>query len=256
LTHAAQKRYPVVNVGVMQMLGQLQTLAGAHWAAIMTILGGWIAVATIIARGWPKPSASAPWYARAGHFVLVDLPSFAATLNGKTWMGLTVSIPFVTWTVRDPADPAARKQSGMVTTGVMLVLALLTALGLALTLAGCASAQKDTILAEMTLGKTVSLGYRVVDGIDKAKTDALHSEITAGKVAQARTEFSAYKPKIDKALAGLAAGADLLSTADTVRQAADKGSRNWKDFTAYLPQLASMAAQIEALIADLQAVSK
>lgn len=120
--------------------------------------------------------------------------------------------------------------------------------------AGCGTAQRDTMLSEMALAKALSIGYRAVDGIDKAKTDQLHAEILAGQALQARTEYAAYKPKIDKAVDGLDAGEDLVEAADKARQAAAKGAVDWKTYTDYLPQLAEAAARVEALIADLKAV--
>ena len=122
------------------MQAWIQTFAAAHWAAIMVAVGVWTVAATVIAARWPKPAATAPWYARLGHFILVDLPSWVATQDGKTWMGLKVSIPFVTWTMRPVETDARTKQSGMVVTGVMLVVALLGALALGVALAGCHTA--------------------------------------------------------------------------------------------------------------------
>lgn len=84
------------------MFGTLGAAIAAHWHALMMALAVWIFVATFLARRWPKPAADAKWYVKLAHFALVDLPSLAATLNGKTWMGMTISIPFITWTVRDP----------------------------------------------------------------------------------------------------------------------------------------------------------
>lgn len=82
------------------MLHTLFAAVAAHWQTLMVVMGVWIAVATRIALMWPKPASSAKWYIRAAHFAFVDLPALAASLNGKTWMGLRFSIPFITWTVR------------------------------------------------------------------------------------------------------------------------------------------------------------
>jgi hypothetical protein len=108
-------------------MDKLEAFARAHWQALMVVLGVWIAVATALARKWPKPAATAAWYLKAAHFLFVDLPSLAASLNGKTWMGFTFSIPFVTWTVRDPGSAAG---------GATILLPLL--LLPALLAAGCA----------------------------------------------------------------------------------------------------------------------
>jgi hypothetical protein len=56
---------------------------------------------------------------------------------------------------------------------------------------GCASAQKDTIMAELALAKSTSIGYRTVDGIDQLKTAKLHNEIASGQVVPARAEYAA-----------------------------------------------------------------
>jgi hypothetical protein len=102
------------------------------------------------------------------------------------------------------------------------------------------------------LAKSTSIGYRTVDGIDQIKTTKLHEEIVSGQVAPARAEYAAYRPKIAAALAALNAGEDVLEAADRVRDAATNGAADWKDYTAYLPQLAAAAAKIEQAIAELK----
>ena len=117
---------------------------------------------------------------------------------------------------------------------------------------GCASAQKDTMIAELGLAKGVSIGYRTIDGVDKVKTDKIHAEIQAGEVVKAETEYKAYKVVMDKARAALAAGEDVLEASDKARDAATKGVAAWQEFTAYMPELLIAAGKIQQAIADLK----
>lgn len=102
------------------MLSNIPAWAHAHWQAIMYVVAGWTVIATLIGRKWPKPAASAKWYAKAGHFLLVDWPAWLASQNGKTYLGFKISLPFITWTVSDPNE----KQK----LGALLPLLLLPAL--------------------------------------------------------------------------------------------------------------------------------
>ncbi len=123
-------------------------------------------------------------------------------------------------------------------------------------LSGCASAQKDTMLAELSLSSAVSLGYRTIDGIDKLKTDGIRAEITSAGVAKAQADYDAYKPTIEKARAGINSAEDVLENADRLRQAAQKGAGNWSDYTAYLPTLASMLPTVQQLIVDVKRLAR
>lgn len=126
--------------------------------------------------------------------------------------------------------------------------ALIIALAL---VAGCASAQKDTMLAELSLSSAVSLGYRTIDGVDKVRTDAIRAEIAVDP-AKANADYVAYKPKIEKTRAGLNTAEDVLEAVDKARQAAVKGAGNWSDYTAYLPQLVLLLPTIQQLILDVK----
>jgi hypothetical protein len=130
--------------------------------------------------------------------------------------------------------------------GFMLALVIVSGIG-------CATAQKDTMVAELALGSALSIGYRTIDGIDKIKTDAIAQEILNGEKDKAKAEYSVYKPKIEKARDALNVGVDVLGDADKARVAASK-SGTWADFNNWLPQLASAAAMIQQTIADLKAV--
>lgn len=81
----------------------LKTYALAHLAIIMIILGVWVAIATFFSTRFPKPPPSAKWYVKFAHWFLVDWPSFIAAQNGKTYFGIKISIPFITWTVHNPS---------------------------------------------------------------------------------------------------------------------------------------------------------
>jgi len=119
-------------------------------------------------------------------------------------------------------------------------------------LAGCASAQRDTMLAEVTLGKALSMGYRTVDGIDDVKVQAIRAELQAGDKAKANADYVAYKPKIEKARSALNAGDDTLQHAEDLREAVKRGTADMKDYTAWLPALTAAAVLIQAAIADVK----
>jgi hypothetical protein len=124
----------------------------------------------------------------------------------------------------------------------------------ALITGGCATAQKDTMVAELGLASSVSLGYRTIDGIDKIRTDAIRAELAAGQVAQARADYGAYKPTIEKARASLNAAEDTLENADKERQAAQK-INSWDNYTAWLPALTQAATTVAQVIADVKGIS-
>jgi hypothetical protein len=157
----------------------------------------------------------------------------------------TSSTPAAVAPMPIPSGSAAAAMSAML---CMFVVAAL--------LSGCASAQKDTMLAELSLSSAVSLGYRTIDGIDKLKTDAIRAEISGAGVGKAQADYDVYKPKIEKARAGINTAEDVLENADRLRQAAQKGAGNWTDYTAYLPTLASMLPTVQQLIADVKGLSQ
>ncbi len=233
-------------------------------AALWPMLG--LAIANLTAYGSRKLSAKYTFFhTGAGSIVLALIGSVISAVtpiiqaHGLVWASLAWAAVGAATSFLASLNPSATAEEPPAKSPAAagLLRAFLPLLLLpALLVAGCATAQKDTMVAELGLAKTVSLGYRTVDGIDKAKTDGFHNDILAGKAAEVRPQFDAYTARIKKALAGLAAGADLLKTADDLRIAADKGQRDWKDFTAYLPQLMSAGASIESLIADLKAVAQ
>jgi hypothetical protein len=116
---------------------------------------------------------------------------------------------------------------------------------------GCATAQRDTLMAELTLAKTTSIGYRTVDGVDKLKVDAIRAELDGGQAVKAKADYAAYKPKIEKARAALNAAEDTLENADKERVAASK-INDWKNYTAWLPALEQAAATVAQVVADIK----
>lgn len=78
----------------------IHAFVAAHVLLICTVLGIWVFVGSQLGRYWPMPPATAPKWKRFAHFVLVNWPEFGASLEGKTWMGINLSFPFVSWTKR------------------------------------------------------------------------------------------------------------------------------------------------------------
>ena len=122
-------------------------------------------------------------------------------------------------------------------------------------LSGCATAQKSTMLAELTLATGTSIGYRTIDGIDKVKTDQIRAEIGTDK-AKANADYAAYKPKIEMARAALNAADDVVQDAERVRQAASAGKGAWTDYTNWLPALTEAWVRVQQAIADVKELVK
>ena len=118
-------------------------------------------------------------------------------------------------------------------------------------LAGCATAQRDTLLAETSLASAVSLAYRTIDGVDNVKVASIRAKMAVDPAA-ANRDYVAYKPKIEKARAAVNSAEDVLEDADNLREAASKASGDWKNYTAYLPALVSALATIQQTIADVK----
>lgn len=68
-------------------------------------LGLLMVASRLLVKRWPMPAKDAPLWQRALYFVVVNLPDLGRSIDGKTWMGTTFSIPFLTWTLR--ATPSA-----------------------------------------------------------------------------------------------------------------------------------------------------
>lgn len=124
-------------------------------------------------------------------------------------------------------------------------------LALLLCLAGCASTQRDTLLAETSLASAVSLAYRTIDGVDNVKVAAIRAKMATDPAA-ANRDYVAYKPKIEKARAAVNSAEDVLEDADKLRDAATKASGDWKNYYAYLPALVSALVTIQQTIADVK----
>ena len=227
------------------MLDQLHAYAALHWTLIMTVAGVWIFGATVVARGWPKPPATAPWYVRAGHFLFVDLPSLAATLNGKTWMGLTVSIPFVTWTVRPDKteEPNARtKDGGFVVQGVLLVVALVGALLLsAALLAGCAPGTDGLRQACATEQRALSGAYESGAAWYRAKIHMAET-LASTDPKSAAVGLEAAKATHAKLRAALAIADATAETQCRLADAIDAGEK--RDVKALIAAVGAVTAQI------------
>ena len=237
------------------MLHMLVAGLDAHWHALMVAMGCWIAVATFLATRWPKPAKDAKWYARAAHFAFVDLPALAATLNGKTWMGLKFSIPFITWTVRDPSSSPGDVIRFMLPFAIGWTLAVAT-------LSGCASTMKDTLKVEDTLTVATSQLAHAVDGADALLNAKARAQLATDPAA-AKATYAAYKPKIEHARAAVHTAHTTIGDADDARKAIPTGSGGTcsppdpcagdpKQFTAWLPTLKSVLVLIEDAYSELR----
>lgn len=86
-----------------------------HLGATITLvaLSASVKLANFLAKKWPIPPATAPWWKRAAHFVLVNWPSWGDELEGEV-KGLqtrTKSLPFVSFTARPPEDPVDKARA-------------------------------------------------------------------------------------------------------------------------------------------------
>lgn len=232
------------------MLQSFQTFVAVHWAAILTVAGIWTLPASFLAARWPKPSASSRWYVRLAHAALVDWPSWVAAQNGKTWMGLKVSIPYVTWTLATAKteEPAARtKQGGFASFMVVIGLALL-GFGLALAMAGCAPGTDALRQACATEQRALAGGYESAAAWYRAKIDAAKIVSTSDPKA-AMSKLDAATTYYDKATAALDAGAAAAKTQCSLADAIDAGEKH--DVKALVSQVGAVTANIGQILASL-----
>jgi hypothetical protein len=125
------------------------------------------------------------------------------------------------------------------------------ALGFAASLTGCASAERDTMVAELGLSSSLSLGYKTIDGIDQVRTEAIHTEFVAGQVTKAKADYSAYKPQIEKARAALNTANDTLENAERIRAAIPTGGAV-DAYAAWLPALTAAYATVVQAVTDVK----
>lgn len=118
-------------------------------------------------------------------------------------------------------------------------------------IAGCASAQYDTMVGEYTLARAEGLGIKAFNEADKTKMAGFYDQYVGGDHDGAAKGYMAYKPKQQKALAAFNSADHLMHAADEVRDGAVKGARDWKDFFAYLPQFGAAAQDIIQALSDL-----
>lgn len=135
---------------------------------------------------------------------------------------------------------------------VVRFIALVAAAVMAtVSMVGCGSLQKTTVIAEMSLASATSLCYHTIDGVDQLMTDRIRVEMLNGDHDKALQDYADYKPKIEKARAGCNAAEDTLENADKERIAASKINK-WDNFNAWLPALAQAAALVTQVIADIK----
>jgi hypothetical protein len=205
------------------------SLWGAPVWAYLTLVAFGVVEYMLPRLPWPKARSVGGLVANALARVLGRFPVLGPILT-----------PLGTPSDRLPPPPAVR-------VGALLPLLLVPA-ALAI---GCASAQKDTIMAELALAKSTSIGYRTLDDVDKLKVDAIRTELDGGQALKAKADYAAYKPKIEKARAALNAAADTLENADKERVAASK-INDWRNYTAWLPAFEQAAATVAQVVADIK----
>lgn len=172
--------------------------AHPHITAVATVLIGLSILASkVIAPRWSIPSKDAPWYVRAAHFVVVNLPAWGRALDGRTWAGITWSIPFLTWTLRDVSkladeEPKKSSSTGFIDIGIMLCIATVSVLTFVLVflLAGCAPG-KEYVRALQVKGEVsdvVSDGHIAWSQIRQAMHDDIRQHATSLADGEQRLE--------------------------------------------------------------------
>lgn len=238
------------------MLQSFQIFVAAHWATILTIAGVWTLPASFLASRWPKPPMTARWYVRLAHALAVDWPSWVAAQNGRTWMGLRVSIPYLTWTQstpnaddkEEPKTAARTKQGGFASLIVILGLALI-GLGLALAMAGCAPGTDGLRQACATEERTLAGGYESAAAWYRAKIQAAKDLAPSdGKAASA--SLSKATATYDKALAAFDAAGAAAKTQCSLADAIDAGEKH--DVKALIGQVGVVTSNIGQILAALQ----
>lgn len=200
----------------MDLVNASAAFLAAH-AAVATAIGLWIALATLVNRTfWPKR----PDMARAesiAHFILVDLPSFAAAPGYRTWLG-RFGIPFFTFSAPMPDAPPPPKAAGYVRVDALfgvvaleVVLLIGTAIGLALVAGGCAGYKAPSYNTLATVVKAVDAAREQLPAACEAAQDA------AVDAAHTRTEAVAavlqVQARCDAALDAIEATARVARTA-------------------------------------------
>lgn len=222
--------------------------ASLHWVAIMYVLGAWVAVATVAAKRWPVPPSSAPWEMRGLHFLLIDLPALIATQNGRTWMGLKLSIPFLTWTVspdktEEPA-PVRRADGGFVAPLIFVVMAILGLVGMAIAMAGCAHGTTGLRQACANEMDVSAAGFRSADAWYAPKLAAFKAS------SESRAQFTSDTALYEKVRAGIKAERASSEAQCAIADAVDAGGKG--DVSAATTAVGQSIANIGNLLMSLQ----
>lgn len=120
----------------------------------------------------------------------------------------------------------------------------------AILLAGCATAQRSTMLAEDALSRVTTAGYLALDQYDSAKVSAIAAKAESGDLSGAKADAMAYGPIRNKAIGALDAAAALLQAAEEARQGAGAAASDPKAYLGYLPQFVKAAADIAGALKD------
>lgn len=226
----------------------------AHWATIMVVAGVWTLPATFLASRWPRPASSAPWWKKLLHLLLVDGPSWVAAQNGKTWMGLKVSIPYVTWTTapssdykEEPKGAARTKQGGFVSLVLILGLALI-GLAMAFSMAGCAPGTDGLRQACATEERTLAGGYESAAAWYRAKLEAAKT-LSSSDPKAAVSKIDAASSYYNKAISAFDAGGAAAKTQCSLADAIDAGEKH--DVKALISQVGAITSNVGQILASL-----
>lgn len=217
-------------------------LLAAHWPSLMLALALWIALGRILAAKWQIPASGAPWYTRAAHFALVNLPHYGAALQGRTIFGLRVDFPIFSWTLRPdaaarpddavarPALPPRDDQKGFIDASAILLIGLIALLGisafvLSSVLSGCAptTAYAANLKAESLAANTYVDSYEAWRRADYLHQEQIRAAATsredgATKLAAWRATRDIVDAKFVVLRYAIKAYAEALSAAGAARQ--------------------------------------
>lgn len=115
---------------------------------------------------------------------------------------------------------------------------------------GCTvdSAIKNASVAAVPLSGLIGEGYKAANLYDAEKVTSIRDRKNAGDDAGALAEWQDYLPKIQKVQQVLDAGADIVSALLKTIEAVKLGLAQPADLYAYLPKLASAAADIRSAL--------
>lgn len=231
---------------------------------VLLVLAGSVRLANFLAKKWPIPPASAPWWKRAAHFLLVNWPSWGDELEGDV-RGLqtrTKSLPFVSFTSRpteDPVDKARdvlhepakpeepKKDGGYADTGIILCIAAsVVAYVLVLLCSGCGptSGYVRALQIKGEVSDVVLDAHVGWSQIRQMMHDNIRTQATS--FADGMAQLDKLRQKEAKADAALIVGRDAVREYSAALAAVGAAKR--KDWTA---AILAVTAAITTMVAAL-----